>query len=614
MKRKSSFYFALKSVFFVLMFFAEFSSVRSQKTTKSIVPLPSKCSSQKTLNFQSKIDLYLTKIRTYQDRLIRGKTIIELNLLLWECNEINAKQAFLEFWQSLTSEIESAKNQKKNLATNSQEELKELNYLINNNILLKQVLISKLKYLDSTLASQLSKHFTKEEKAYTDFLSIEGFDQNSLSEQQINSIRIALKNIPSSEAISFLYGLRQKNEKIADNLYAELFYNLRNNTQFSFNDLMIIGTYLYRSRFDIYNNHISSYSYNYLPARGILVVDLTSERPDSNKNLRIEYLKLTSRLLSIPGTTNLDKTQRYVFGRIMLNHSYTDAPEISTQMLQALQIHFEGVFESYKDESFYQMLNKINNFSESDSIEKNIEDIEKTTGSNERDDKAIRLANSLYEKGQYEKVEKVADYISDINKKDKLLDITRFSKAQKKIENRENENIEAVIRTINSPSLKALLIIQLLKFSQKPKDFTNDLLLQNVYKAIEYARKSNDEFSPLIILSATKFFSENDNQLNYDLINTVVAKLNSYENWNPPKWYFEIPTLTLSTQKSRFYIKKVDGITILDTISFLLKEKDNNLVDLLLNVKNEKFQSEVILLSAKKTLEESKQKLSEVKK
>jgi hypothetical protein len=588
-------------------------SVNSQKQKSSgaisdkKLPVQIDCS----LDAQNKLQIYLDKAKYYEDRLIRGKSIVDLNSLLWKCNE-SARQTFQAFWQTLISETEVAKAKKKNVATNSQDEIKALNYTINTNVFLKQYLISRLKSLDNSLANQLSKSFTPQEKGFAEFLSFDNINPNSLSEQQINSMKQFVKTNPVSETVPFLFGLRKQNDKVADQLYLELLSVSQANISFTFDELGKLGTYLYTSS----NSSISedSYSFGYLPARGILIVDLTKERSKSNKSLRISYLSLASRFLLNPVTVIWERTQRYVFGRIMLAHIYADSPELSTLFLRALQVHFDGVPEIYKEESFYEAFRKVHSISDSVSFEKNIKDIEKTIGSDERDDKAVRLAASLYREEQYDKIWKVIEFISDIDKKDNVLNISKYSQVIKLIESKENYKAKLVASEINQPTLKAIVGIRLIQSLEKSKKNSSGLLIQDIYEVVENAKKSNDAFGPVILLSIAKLIDKNEEGLQYDLISSAVKKLNDAETWNPPLWYVEITTPTLSIQKVRFSMKKLDSLNVDDSLRFLISESKLKLEELLLNIKNEKIHSTAMLLFAKRTLEEDMKELLKIKK
>jgi hypothetical protein len=588
--------------------------VSYQTPTDKLLVSPSPACSGEYAPKINQIRLYLEKVKSYQNQIIRGRSTIDLNSVLWECDQEFARNSFLFLWQSLGSEIENLKIKKNDTATNTQDELKNLNRSLSVNKFLQQYLISRLQNLDTVLAKQLSKNFTSEEKGLADFLSLEeNFDVNNLTQLQLNALSQFVRTSPLFQSIPFLFDLRKQNAAVADQLFSELLFYWQNNSSLSLDDLMLLGTYLYTSRIDLNADWRGSYTYSTLPAAGVgMVLNLTVERANAKKSLVVSYLCLVAKFLLIPTATPLEKTRRYVFGRIMLAHIYGSAPEINGTMQQALQIHLDGVPDSFRAESFYDTFRQINNSSEIDFYEKNLEDLEKTIGSDNRDDKAVRIASLLFRKAQYERIDKVAGYISDIDKRNSVLDTSRYTQAVRFIENNKTDEAGTLIRKMNSPSLKALVGFRLIQYLQADKNNASNSIDQYVYDVIADARKGEDEYSPILLLALAKIVYKKDEGLAYDLITTAVKKLNN-QTENTPKWQIDIPTPTLGIPSVSFTLKKIQGLNISESLSFLIKESNTNLEEVILDIKNEKTQSEAVLLLAKHYLSEAKKKTAGVK-
>lgn len=562
------------------------------------------------------IRAFVEKAKSYQNKSMRGRSIIDLSSLLWECDEDFARNSFLSLWQEITNAIESAKIKQKDTATNTQEDIKNLSRSISINKFLQQYLVSRLQSLDKDLAAQLSKKLTAEEKASADFLPFEGnFDASNLSRQQLNRIRQILRSNPISRTVAFLFDLKNQNAQIADQLFSELLGLSQNNPALTFDDLMVLGTYLYFSRIYLNADWNNSYSYNTLPARGVgLIIDLTVERANTNKNLRVQYLKLVGEFTLNPVSETLEKTRRYVFGRIMLGHIYRDAPELVSLMIQSLQTHFSGVPDNFKEESFYESFQKINAPSEPDSYEKSLEDVEKTVGSDERDDKAVRLAGSLYAKGQYERIEKVAEYISDIDKRNAVLNVSRHALAIRFIENGKLDEAEIVLKKISDSSLKALVGFRLFQELKLIKNNSFGLTDEYIYDVAVNAQKSDDEYAPVILLALAKLVYKKDEGSGYEFITTAVKKLNGNENWDNPKWRIDIPTPTIGMRSVTFFMKKIQGLGVSESLSYLIKESATNLEEVALSIKNEKIQAEALRLLAERYLTDVKKKSPKMEK
>ncbi len=586
-----------------------------EQTKKQISPKTDsvKCSTDdnhKTLYVRN----YLEKIKSYKNPLLKGKSIIELSTLLWKCDEEFARNSFVSLSEKFGNELESAKIKTNNTATNSEDEIKKLNAIIGLNRYLQQYLIMRLRPLDKILAKQLSKNFTSAERGFVDFLSLlEGdYSTDNLSLQQLNEIRQIMRNSPISETVPFLIGLRKRNATVADQMFSELLNLSKDNPNLTFNNLMILGTYFYISRIYI-NSDDDSHLYSYLPVRGVRIIDLTGKRSFTNGNSTIPYLSLIIKFLQNPVTDLTERTQRYVFGRIMLGHIITDAPELANSMVQALILHFDGVADIFKSESFYEQFRKINSPTEPDYFEKNLKDVEQTIGSDNREDKAIRLAGSLYTKAQYERIEKVAEYISNLDKRNSILDICRYSQAIKLIESNEIDKAETILKKITNASLKAIVGFRLLQDLQTNKNNSVNLSEQYIYNVIENAQKSDDEFAPIILLALAKIVYKKDENLGYNLINTAVKKLNNNKNWKTPKWRIEIPTPTIGIPAISFSMKRVQGLDISQPLNFLIKESENNLEEIIPSIEDETVQSEAILIFVKYYLAQTKKSKVEVK-
>jgi hypothetical protein len=588
---------------------------RTKSTTgKSSLPA-SKCSSDDNSKI-IQIRSFVEKVKSYQTKSVRGRSVIDLNALLWECDEDFARSSFLSFWQDINNEIENAGIKQKNTATNTPEENRNLNRMISTDKFLQQYLIAKLKGLDKTLAAQLSKKLTSEEKGFADFLSVEGsFDAGNLSRQQLIQFRQILRSNPISRTVPFLFDLKSQNPQIADQLFLELLAFSQNNSGLTFDDLMLLGTYLYTSRIYINADWNNSYSYNTLPARGVgLLIDLTVERSNTNKSLRVSYLRLVAGFTLNPVPEALEKTRRYVFGRIMLGHISQDDPEFVNLMVQALQMHSGGVPDNFKDDGFYASFQKINDPSEPDTYESNLEDLEKTVGSDERDDKAARLAGALYTKGQYERIEKITDYISDTDKKNSISDVSRYALATRLIESGKLDEAETVLKKINGLSFKALIGLRLVQELKAAKTSGFGRADQFIYEVAGYAKKSDDEYAPVILLALAKLVYEKDEGFGYELISTAVKKLNANESWDNPKWRIDIPTPSIGIPSITFFMKKVPGLGISESLSPLIKESKTNLEEVAFSIKNEKIQAEAFRLLAGQYLAEVKKKSAKIEK
>ncbi|HLM59206.1 MAG TPA: hypothetical protein VK308_00240, partial [Pyrinomonadaceae bacterium] len=343
------------------------------------------------------------------------------------------------------------------------------------------------------------------------------------------------------------------------------------------------------------------------------VIDLTVKKDNIGRNLTIPYLNLATKFLLNAVSDPVEKTRRYIFGRILLVHIFNDAPEFATAMQQALQIHAPGVPDKFKEESFYETFRRINTASEPDNYEKHLEDLEKTIGSDNRDDKAARLASFLYKKGQYERIKKVAGYISDVDKRNSILDVVSYAHAQKIIENNKISEAELVIKKATAPSIKALIGFQLLQKSLAGKNADSFLINQFIYDVIKDVKKSDNEFTPPLLFALARIVYKKDEGLGYDLVDTAIKKLNNNEQWTAPKWRLEIPMPTIGVHSAIFTMNKIQGLDIPESLVFLIKESKGNLEEILLSIKNEKIQSEVILSLAKHHLGEAKRNSAKAK-
>ncbi len=588
-------------------------TVTSPQSRKTQVSQPSaNCSPEYNARI-IQIRVYLEKVKSYQNQMVRGKSLIDLNSLLWECDEQFARDSFLFLWQMLSSEIDNAKIKKKNTATNTQDEINNFNKSLGTNEYLQQYLISRLQGLDKLLAKKLSKHLTSQEKGVVDYLAIEGnFDPNNPSPQQLNLIRQFLRNNSTTRTVPFLINLKKQNPQIADQLFFELLSLSQNDLNLSFENIMELGAYLYASRLFYNTDPSDSTYYNSLPGAPF-VIDLTVKKDDAGRNLTAPYLKTVTRFLLNSVLDPVERTRRYIFGRIILSHIYSDAPELTTLMHQALQIHANGIPDKFKEESYYETFRKINTPSEPDNYEKNLEDLEKTIGSDNRDDKAARLISTLYNKGQYERIEKIAGYISDVDKRNSILDVTSYTQALKFIENNKTVEAELIFKKVTDSSTKGLIGFRLLQKSQAGRNADSILIDQLYYDVISDIKKSDNEYTPLLLFALAKLIYKKDKILGYDLIDTAVKKLNNNENWSNPKWRLEVPIPTIGIYPAVFSMKRIQALETLEILVFLIKESKSNLEEELLSIKNEKIQSEVILSLAKYYLKEVKKVSSTVK-
>lgn len=589
--------------------FAQTKVSKNSVSTKTNPKPVKKCSEREIASF-NEIWLYLEKVKQFKDVEIRSKTIADLSWLLWRCDEQNARQSFLTLFQFLTSDTENLKNKQKNLVTNSPQESQNINLAINLNKFLQKYIISKVQNLDKSFALQLSNKLTNEDLAYADFISAQNLTEiETLNPQQLSLLRKVLRNSPTQMVVPFLLDLKRKNPQIADDLFLELIGIVQTGSKDSVKNLMELGGYLYYSQLSINMGGSNSPAiFVYLPIRNSLsVIDLTSKREDVTTRLTVPFLSLVTKVLLKPASTLPEKTQRYVLGRIMLFYISADAPALIGIMMQALELHSENVPEIYKTENFYSTFRKINTSDEPDVYEKNLEELERKIGSDERDDLAVGVIQGLYNKGQFERIEKVAEYISDIEKRDLLLSISRFAQANKLINEKKPvaDTVFSIWNKITDPTQKTLLAIRIIQISQKDKNFP--VPSEFVYQVTRDARKADDIFSPLFLFTLAELYDKKDLGPASELVNEAVKKLNATEEWKYPTWKIRIETKT--TGKSLdFRIPRIQGLKLSESLNFIEPNSQNNLLPNVLEIKNELLQSELLLMFSKKLTDKKSEK------
>jgi hypothetical protein len=466
----------------------------------------------------------LRQIQSLVERVFRFQKITpKINSLvafadfLWQIDQPYAKNLFLKSWDLVDAETSISAGQR-NTAT----ELSRLRGLI----------ITHLSRHDAALALKLSERKPDQTEQLDKIRAAMSALDGGVNPQQ--AIKLAEQgwngNVSGSSLtlIAFLQKLRRSEPAAANDFYLRVVERLASQPAIETNDLLTIGTYIYSS--PVLTEATDAVTRDrdglalYMQIGNALVVDITANRPNVPAALVRAYLTAAVNVLTRPERNVTDASLDAAALRLLLAKAQTALPEVVpaiTSRLDQLAVPASEVDSARYTKNVQP------------SVDEEIAKVDDLSGT-ERDQKLFSLAFGLYRSGDLKRARSLAEKISDLPGRQKVLDALSFAEAAKQLESGAVVKAEALANSLPVSTARATLKVAIASHYSKLPDKARALEAAAI-AANDCRRLENDRHKPYLLLALATVLTEVDAATAVTVLKEAVTAFNStdklYAEW-----------------------------------------------------------------------------------
>jgi hypothetical protein len=466
----------------------------------------------------------LRQIQSLVERVFRFQKITpKINSLvsfgdfLWQIDQPYAKSLFLKSWDIVDAEASISGGQR-----NTAAELSRLRGLI----------ITHLSRHDAALALKLSERKPEQTEQLDKLRSAMSALDGGVNPQQ--AIKLAEQGWnggvsgSSLTLIAFLQKLRRSDPAAANEFYLRVVERLASQPAIETNDLLTIGTYIYSSPLLTEATDPATRDRDgvalYMQIGNALVVDITANRPNVPAALLRAYLTAAVNVLTRPERNVTDPGLDSAALRLLLAKAQTSIPDV----IPAINARLDqlGVPVSDVDSARYTK-------NVEPSLDEEIAKVDDLSGA-ERDQELFSLAFGLYRAGDLKRARSLAEKISDLPGRQKVLDALSFAEAAKQLEAGAVAKAEALANSLPISTARATLKVAIASHYARMTDKARALEAATI-AANDCRRLENDRHKPYLLLALATVLTEVDAATAVAVLKEAVTAFNSadklYAEW-----------------------------------------------------------------------------------
>lgn len=345
-----------------------------------------------------------------------------------------------------------------------------------------------------------------------------------------------LRSRVPKEMFDFLFRMRAKDPKAADDLLLKALNNLVAQPYADINDLMLLGTYVLTESSADFPPHASNRRYTMVANQTVL--DISSPRSDVSPEILRAYLEAAITILSRPVSDPQQMQLYYMAAYQILPLAQRFLPDRATQLSESMQALAPQIPSALTQPSNYNNLAQRRSERASDpDLGESILEIEKLPDLNLREARYLGLTYSLWRQGKFDRAQEVAAKIKDSLASAQLSTLIKFGEASKELEKGNLESAERMIREMKPGSERAILWLGLAH--ERSLKGLKDLATQAIYAALSEAENVKDPRHPYLILAAASEFARADQSpLAFQVLLESVRTFNAMEgeSFSQIKW------------------------------------------------------------------------------
>lgn len=381
---------------------------------------------------------------------------------------------------------------------------------------LKSLLVQKVSPLDASLGQRLSREYGLGDGSLADIAYL---DNNAVSAMitrgQIANATKALQNRINADLsgrqalhlfLKLLLQLRAQDAQAADRLFTEATVRMSGQPNVTANDVLIMGNYLFASRFMGATLLKDSRMFGTSPIQlGDVVVeaDVAQVRPGNSPATTVAYIGTATQIIERGSNDPEETKRRAAAAHLLLPHAQAFAPELVPRLLSIQRgpgIDFSP--PSRKSSLPLMEDGKVD-------LKSVLESVDAIPTSKLRDQYILRTFRILYSKGELDAALTVGDKMVDQTGRNQLVSLITFARAVKSLEAGQIENAQKSLKGLTSSLQRFLLRLVLARLYLKRHDAPAAAALLN--EAISDSRNDDDTLQqPYLILSAVELLASSD--------------------------------------------------------------------------------------------------------
>jgi hypothetical protein len=507
-----------------------------QESKRTVAALENKEVSAKRTQLIEEVRAMQNRVLRFQDSELKIRTIILLADMLWGKgrDEPGARLLFLKADELIRSVRISkgddlvSKNEKDSDATS-------VSPIVLRN--LKKLLVRKVSAYDPALFQSLSQEYGLGDGGSSDISSLDSSAVLALIrgghvESGIKSLRGMIDDNPSGQLplitfVNLLFELKAHSVQAADSLFIEATLKMNGQPNVAANDVLIIGNYLFASRFLRGTALASARPFGISPIQlgDILIqADVAQVRPGISTTLARAYIGTATQILGRGSNNPEEMKRRAAAAYLLLPHAQAFAPEFASQ-LSAIQRGPRLDFSVGPTNPLP--------LSESGKVDLKavLESVDAIPTSKLRDQYILKTVRLLYLRSQLDAARSVAEKMGDVNGRNQLISVITFARAMQSLEGGQIEIAQNSVNHLTTGLQRFLLRLGLARLSLKDHDEPVAGSLLN--EAIKDIRDHGDDLEqPYLILSAVDMLASFDLPLATDRLRDAIKAFNALE---PPR-------------------------------------------------------------------------------
>ncbi|MFN2407672.1 MAG: hypothetical protein ABR594_16610 [Pyrinomonadaceae bacterium] len=451
-------------------------------------------------------------------------TLVAFADFLWPIDQPYAQRLFLRALDVVDGDKANVSSIDRNRATTA--DLRRLRAFV----------ITHLSKRDPALALKLRERGGNPEPLDRFRSAISALEQSGRAEQAIKLAEQGWDGALANSAltlVAFLQNLRRVEPAAADAFFMRTLDRLAGEASTNANDLLTLGTYIYNSPLLAAASDPAVRDKDgvvlYMDTGDALVVDITADRPNVSADTVRTYLRSAVNILTHPNRNVDDAPLDAAALRLLMVKAQSSIPELLPAITARLH-RLGGTLDSSLDSGRFAR-------NSSPSLDEQITDAESLSG-DRRDEALFSIVFTLYQAANFTRARQLAEMISDLSGRQKVLDALDFAAAAKSVESGDAATAEEIANALPVGVARAILRVAIAAHYAKNKNEVRAMEWLTA-AANDCRRLDNDRRKPYLMLGVATVLAQIDSGSALGVLKEAVSAFNSTQT-RPAQWFDSI--------------------------------------------------------------------------
>jgi hypothetical protein len=378
------------------------------------------------------------------------------------------------------------------------------------------------------LVGQLRRSTTDSDLAYGNLLAARTSLASDDVDQSIKFAEQSLKSGVQSRFLDYLVDLRNKDERSANALFQRALDGLAAESYIDPLTLMYFGYYLFRV--PQMSPAAESQDFRIMQNKGgVAVWNISADRPGISGVVVRAYLSTAAKILSRQPADPKQHRITYVTAYELSQKAQRWAPDL-IPFFSAVMQKLDGVVpNALKQPSTYDLFReyKIKEPAEL------LKEIDEVFGEADHDRLCVTWAITYVDYEKWSDARKLAEKISAIDLRSKVLSLVNYSEARKRLKDGELSFATEVVEKLPLSLARPLLALEIARRQSSDRDQVGTMY--SLGKVLQDARAIDADQTPYLLLRVATELSKSEPQLAIQTFNDAIKSLNRLSG-NPARW------------------------------------------------------------------------------